>query len=167
MTHVTPIPSLMFLVLLAIAVTLYSTFAVKPGRPFRCALYVGGRDYSGEAESVRIKNAGKCEQRMYATNFVKPRGFVLPMAGQRSRTQEPRSSLNMVGKAMLNGRLRGHGHISTSLLQSVSVSPQTVVVIAPRPACSFTLSKPSTCFDPKLILCLFVFGIVFLTYKEK
>ena len=42
-THLTPMPSLILLVLLAIAVTLYSTFVVKPGNPLRCASYVGGR----------------------------------------------------------------------------------------------------------------------------
>jgi hypothetical protein len=63
-THVTPMPSLMFLVLLAIAVTLYSTFVVKPGSPFRCASYVGGRDYSAGCRSRPYKKKKThCEMR--------------------------------------------------------------------------------------------------------
>jgi hypothetical protein len=60
------------------------------------------------------------------------------------RTHEPRSSLNVVGKGMLNGKLYGHGCRWDSLCQSVSVSLQSTVVVVPPPPASFTLSKPST-----------------------
>jgi len=63
-----------------------------------------------------------------------------------SRTHEPCSSLKVVGKGMLNGKLNGHGCRAESLRQSVIVSLQSSVVVVPPPATSSTLSKPSTFF---------------------
>ena len=63
-----------------------------------------------------------------------------------SRTHELCSSLNVVGKGILNGKLNGHGCKSESLRQSVIVSLASNVVVVPPPATSSTLSKPSTCF---------------------
>ncbi len=62
------------------------------------------------------------------------------------RTHEPCSSLNVVGKGIQNGKLKGHGCRSESLRQSVTVSLQSTVVVVPPPATSSTLSKPSTFF---------------------
>jgi hypothetical protein len=67
--------------------------------------------------------------------------------GGESRTHEPCSSLNVVGKGMLNEKLDGHGRRSESLRQSVIVSLQSIVVVVPPPATSSTLSKPSTFFS--------------------
>ena len=65
-----------------------------------------------------------------------------------SRTHEPCSSPNVVGKGIQNGKLNGHGCRSEeSLRQSVTVSLQSTVVVVPPPATSSTLSKPST-FSP-------------------
>jgi hypothetical protein len=100
-THVTPMPSLMFLVLLAIAVTLYSTFVVKPGSPFRCASYVGGRDYSAGCRSRPYKKKrriarceGTCRRCIYSDKLRQTRGFVLPTAEeQRKVSTHPRTAV--------------------------------------------------------------------------
>ena len=68
---------------------------------------------------------------------------------RESRTHEPCSSPNVVGKGIQNGKLDGHGCRSEeSLRQSVTVSLQSTVVVVPPPATSSTLSKPST-FPPQ------------------
>jgi hypothetical protein len=50
---------------LAIAVTLWSTIVGKPGRPSRCASYVGGRDCNAAAQ-------WRTYEHMCASNSVNP-----------------------------------------------------------------------------------------------
>jgi hypothetical protein len=94
-------------------------------------------------------------ERIYVDNSISPINSSCQeqegISGE-SRTHEPCSSLNVVGKGIQNGKLNGHGCRAESLRQSVIVSLQSVVVVVPPPAASSTLSKPSTFSIPFLCI---------------
>jgi hypothetical protein len=133
---------------------------------YRCHAVVNVRVEAGKSTQVRLKRGRECLQgkvririvcmcvlcmctaeRIHVDDSISSINSCCQeqeeLSGE-SRTHEPCSSLNLVGKGILNGKLYGHGFRSESLRQSVIVSLQSSVVVVPPPATSSTLSKPST-----------------------
>jgi hypothetical protein len=139
---------------------------------YRCHVVVNVRVEAGKSTQVCLKRRRECLQRevegkstyrvrrvlcvctverIHVDNPISPINSCCQeqeeISGE-SRTHEPCSSLNVVGKGIQNRKLNGHGCKSESLRQSVIVSLQSVVVVVPPPATSSTLRKPSTFFFP-------------------